>query len=253
VNLLKILQNIAARRSSSGAPPEVAETETTLPGIAAVRERIAELRVAQAAHADLVSQREQSASESGALAGRLDAAKAQLSAREREIALSGSPLQDGILPEEEEVERLKRQLRICQARVAEWDKKVAEDKRAVDAKARNIEYAWNSFGADIDELLYSQWCATAAAMRDVWFTTLAFGRCFGGQEPWWRWRFLRQTFTILDPRDGTPILNPALSAFPVKWTAPATTFLAELQSLRAEIKSATGGAANGNEPLSDED
>jgi hypothetical protein len=243
-SILKYLQDVAARRlSPSGALRADGEGEGALPGTAALCERMEKLREMRAVHAELVSQRMQVSAEVDALASQLSSATEALSMREREIAIAGTSLPDEPLPEENEVNRLKRHLRILQARVVEWDRKVAEDDQKLQSQARGVTDAWDELRASVDQMLYERWCAAALGMRDTWLLVIAFARCFSGQSiPRWRWNFMNQQFIICDLRDGSKILDPRLSAYPEKWPPAATAFMGELQALQAEIRSVTGAS-----------
>lgn len=205
-----------------------------LNGADRIKEGVASLRGARQAHAELVSQREDAARELSALTADQASAREQLAARERAIAVAGGGIPAGPLPEESEVDRLGRHIRIAQAGLADLDERISESQRMVEARSRNMEEAWEELGAAISDSLYRRFCDAIAAIREVWLEYRALVKHFSSQRKI-HWMFTPE-LSIRNPRGADFLIDPMDGPRLEKWPPGASGLLAELGALRAEIE-----------------
>jgi hypothetical protein len=203
-----------------------------------IKERVASRRGARQSHAELVSQREGASRELSALMQDQERARSQLAVCEREIAVAGGAVPDGPLPEETEVGRLGRRIRIAQARVADWDERIGKSQATIETLNRDLEEAWEELGASLSDSLYRRFCDAVAMVREAWLEYCALVRHFRDlrYERKIHWRFLGNL--AISGRRGALLIDPFDSKRPEKWPPGASSLLAELGALRAEIKAA---------------
>ncbi|HUI57720.1 MAG TPA: hypothetical protein VLY04_22235 [Bryobacteraceae bacterium] len=127
----KALRRLAAWRlpsdfpSADAAYPEREGIEEELIEVQTVRECIAKVVSSREAHALLVSLKETEVRELNELMEERAGVQRRLAAREKEIALAGGELPNEPFPEEAEITRLNRHVRIRQERVRGCESKVS--------------------------------------------------------------------------------------------------------------------------------
>lgn len=233
----------AHRTLPSGAPPREEKKTVEIIESAAetIRGRIAVLRGARSAHAEVVSGRDKADAELQALVAERGKVQAYLVEKETEIALKGGPLPEEALPEEMEVNRLDRHIRICRTRLQDWDRKVENSRADLQPLINDVEEAWNDLGSSTAGKLLENFRDAAKRLADAWCQMRAFISHFGAvgkTEYTTRWPWLASLAPIQDPVEGTIILNRNDELRPEKWTVGARELLAALSELRAEVSAA---------------
>jgi hypothetical protein len=233
-----ILRRVAARRPFHvDAPSERENVKEESVEVQAVRARIAGVVKAREAHAQVVEQQNVLAQELKQSMDELAAVQAQLTGREKEIALAGGELPDEPFPEEAEINRLNRHVRIRRERARVFEVKVQEFQEALDARLRDLETSWVAVGAAISERLLADFRAAASALRDAQIGYFSLYSRFCHEWNAACWKQERPKTTIGDPQSAELILNPMhLSPELAHRWPPSVRKLSESVSLlRAEI------------------
>lgn len=215
-----------------------------LPSVRILRERMAEITEAREAHALLVQGKATAQSEVDALASQRAKAAGCLATREREIALAGLPMPAEALPEELEVNRLDRHIRICRVRVQDWDQRVTKSEQGLQALAGDLWAAWQAVGAEIFERALQRYVDAVLAMRAERFNINPIIGCFRG-EPFIRIPFFNHLTAVHHPRDGSLLLDPQRLLEPRYWPPEAAGLGDALRCLQDEVGSAMGRSRSG--------
>lgn len=218
-----------------GAPPEREEVEPESMEVQAVRDCIAKVMAAREAHAEVVRQRDTLVQELNQSTGERAAAQAQLSAREKEIALAGGELPEEPFPEEEEILRLNRHVRMRQERVRSCEDKVRESQTGLDARIQEMEASWGALGTATGERLLKRFREAAVELRD---TQLEYFALFSHFCKKWNpscWKHVAPKLAIGDPMTAELILNPLHIQVAARWPASAQTLLKDVEELRAAV------------------
>jgi hypothetical protein len=208
-----------------------------LNGTDRIKQGLGSLRGARQAHAELVSQRQEAARELSALATDQASAREEIAARERAIAVAGGAMPDGPLPEEAEADRVDRHFRIAQAGLADLDERISESQKVVEALSRELVQAWEELGASISDSLYRRFCDAIAMVREVWLEYRALVKHFSRSQRKIHWMFTPE-LSVHNPRGTDFLIDPYDGSRLEKWTPGASSLLAELGALRAEIEAA---------------
>jgi hypothetical protein len=211
----------------------------------AVRKCIAKVVEAREAHGLVVGQRDASVRELNELTTARAAVEAQLATREKETALAGGELPDEPFPEEAEVSRLSRHVRIRRESVRICENKVRECQEGLDSQVRVLEQAWAALGSATSDLLLKEFREAATAMRDAQLRYLALSPHFYRTWSSSVWKHFDNRLAVADPMSAELILDPIRGTIASRWPLSAQTILGATNDLRAEIDAATGrrGAA----------
>ena len=209
--------------------------------VLAVRACIAKVVEARAAHVPVVKQKESSVQEVNDVTGRRATVQTQLAAREREIALAGGELPNEPFPEDAEIARLNRHIRILQERVRVCEGQERESQGRINAAIRELEQSWAALGAATSERLLKGFRDGAAALRDAHLGYFSLGRYFFHAWSSAAWKGFDKNLAIVDPVSRELILDPLRARIPAKWPAAVQASLKSMEDLRAEIDAVSGG------------
>lgn len=224
------------RRVAAGAPPlEREDMDEQLVEIGTVRSCIANVLQAREAHAAAVGVKDGAVLELNELTEQRAALQTRLTAREKEIALAGGELPDEPFPEEGEIARLNRHIRIRQESVRNCEGKVAERQEQTRARIEELESSWSALGTVIGERLLKNFREGAVALRDAQLGYIALGPHFFKGWSSAAWRRADAKLAIADPANGELILNPLLAKVAAKWPDSAQALAKNMGDLRAEI------------------
>lgn len=223
----------------TGAPPLV-EREVMgeeLAEVLAVRASIARVAEAREAHAAVVGQKAKLVQEAKQTEGELRYAQEQLAAREKLIAVAGGELPDEASPEEVEIARRQRHLRIRQERVHVFEDKARESQKELDARIGDMENSWTALGVATSDRLAADYRDAAAALRAAHLSYFALGVHFFHGWSSAIWRHWNKKLAIADPkRIGEFIIDPRPRALmPDQWPADVQKLQKDMAGLRAEI------------------
>lgn len=203
--------------------------------VQAVRECIARVNRTREAHALVVGQRDVAVRELNELIAEQTAVQSRLTAREKEIALAGGELPDEPFPEDAEMFRLRRGVRIRQERVCIHEAKVQESQARIDARIRELEETWEALGAEISNKLLTRFREAASALRDAQLEYFSLYRHFCSKWNTACWKHETSKLTIGDPMTAELILNPIHIGIAARWPLSAQALLKSVEELRAEI------------------
>lgn len=221
---------------------ELAEVQT-------VRRCIADVAMTRAAHAETVSQKDVAVRDVNELKEVRAGVQARLTAREREIALSGAALPSEPFPEDAEIARLDRHIRILQERVRACEAKARDSQSALDERINELEEAWRSLGAAVSKGLLKSFQEAAAALRDTQLSYRALWPRFSRDWSSAAFKHFHMNLAIADPADGSLILNPMhlsvlapslTGTYEKHWPACALELAREMDELRGEIDAVKG-------------
>jgi hypothetical protein len=230
--------------SFTDAPPQKEKKVTAeSTEVLAVRACIAKVVEARAAHILVVRQKEASVQEVNEVTGRRAAVQTQVAAREREMALAGGELSCDPFPEDAEIARLNRHLRILQERVRICEGHVTLSQGRINAAIGELEQSWCALGAATSERLLKGFRDGAAALRDAHLGYLSLGRYFFHTWSSAAWAAYDKNLAIVDPRSRELILDPLRAQIPAKWPAVVQSSLKSLEELRAKIDAVSGKAS----------
>jgi hypothetical protein len=229
------LRGQAPRSGAEATPPEREGMEENSVEAQAVRDGIAAVLKAREAHGFVAGQRDISVRELNELTGERAAMQARLTAREKEIAVAGGELPDDPFPEEAEITRLNRHIRIRQERVHVCEGKVRESQERLDSQIRELEESWIALGAATSERLAKRFRDAASELRDTWLEYISLSRHFNTKWNSAVWKFFDPKLTITDPTNPELILNPVHAGVPRWWPASVQLLLKAMNDLRAEI------------------
>jgi hypothetical protein len=231
----------------AAAPPlERKNMGVELTEVSTVRDCIAKVVKAREAHALVVGQRGVLVQELNQSMEERTAMQAQLAAREKEIALGGGEIPDEPLPEEAEITRLNRHVRIRQERAKAGESKARESQAGLDAQIRELEAAWIALGAAISDSLLKEFRSAASALKVAHLAYRSLSRYFTQSWNSAAWGGFDARLTIVDPRSREFILNPIhpgvlhpsqAGSAEEWWPASVLTFMADVDGLRAEVDS----------------
>lgn len=200
-----------------------------------VRECIKKLSEARSAHALVVGQRDTAVREVDELRSARATVQARLTAREKEIALSGGELPDKPFPEDEEIARLDRHMRIKQERVRIREGELQKSQAGINAQILQLEASWNALGAAISERLMKDFREAASALRDASMGYISLSRHFSSKWNSAQWKFVDRKLAIADPASTELIVNPIRAPLAKYWPAAVHSILKSVDGLRAEI------------------
>ena len=201
----------------------------------AVRERIAKVAKAREAHALVVGRKDASVQELHKLTVERAVVWDRLRARERDIALTGGKMPDEPFPEDAEITRLDRHVRIGEDRVRDGEKKVAESQAGIRALIGELEESWIALGAATSDRLLQTFRQAAFALKDAQQAYLAVAYYFLRSWDAAAWKGFDGKLTVFDPVTRELILNPLHGQLPEKWTPGAQTLRKNMDGLRAEV------------------
>ena len=209
--------------------------EKTTIEIQAVHDCIAKVTKAREAHALVVGKKDTSVKELNKLMEDRAAVYERLRAREREIAVTGGKLPDEPFPEDAQITRLDRHIRIGQDRVRDWEGKVAESQAGIDALVSEMEESWVAFGAATSDQLLREFRQAALMIRDAQVAYVALTSYFLQSWATSCWKAFDGKLTLVDPMSRELMLNPLHAQFPVKWPPAAQMLRKDVDGLRAEV------------------
>jgi len=204
-----------------------------------VRAAISRVSEARASHALVVGRKEELVGELNQSKNELAAVQAQLTAREKEIAKGNGALPNDALPEDAEISRLSRHIRIRQERVRQAEGMVRESQERIDSQIRAVEESWVQLGASISDRLLKQFRDAAAALTEAQFSYFSLFSHFCGKWNSASWKHGTPKLAISDPMTYDLILNPVLLQSETKRPAAAQALLMGVEGIRAEIDAAT--------------
>jgi hypothetical protein len=244
MNFRGLLQRAAARRNPeilrAGAPPEGESMEEDPVEVQAVRDCIAKVFEAREARALVVGQRDVLVQELNQSVEERTAVQSQITAREKEIALAGGELPDDPFPEEAEVSRLSRHVRIRQERIRVCEGKLQERQKGLDTWIREMEEAWVALGAAIGDRLLNDFREAASALRAAHLGYLSLWGHFLRGWSAATWRHFDKGLAITDPKTAGLLLDPLRAQIPAKWPPSVQSFLKDVDDLRAEVDAVKG-------------
>jgi hypothetical protein len=206
--------------------------------VQAVREHIAKVAKAREAHALVVGKKDTSAEELAKLTGNRAAVRDRLRSREKEIALTGGKLPDEPFPEDAEMARLDRHVRIGEERVRDWERKVSESQAGIRALICELEESWVALGAATGDRLLQEFRQAALALVDAQHAYAALANYFNRSWAPAAWKVWDVRLAIVDPVSRELILNPMFAMRPDKWTPGAQALRKDVDGLRAEVDAA---------------
>ncbi|HEY1218142.1 MAG TPA: hypothetical protein VGF03_04335 [Bryobacteraceae bacterium] len=209
--------------------------EENLAEVQAVRDCIAGVVKAREAHALVAERMDVSVRELNELTGERASVQARLTAREKEIALAGGELPDEPFPEDAEIARLNRHVRIRQEQVRICEGKVRESQEGLDAQILQLEASWSALGAATSERLLKRFRGAAAELQDAWIEYVALSHHFSTKWNPAAWKFPSPKLAIADPMSAELIVNPIHAQVATRWPASAHSILEDVNGLRAEI------------------
>jgi hypothetical protein len=208
--------------------------EKTTIEVQAVHDCIAKVTKAREAHALVVGKKDTSVKELNKLMENRAAVYERLRAREREIAVSGGKLPDEPFPEDTQLTRLDRHIRIGQDRVRDWERKVAESQSGIDALIAEMEESWVALGAATGDQLLKEFRQAALMMRDAQTAYVALTSYFLRSWEASAWKGFDGKLTLVDPMSQELILNPLHARLAEKWPPAAQMLRKDVDGLRAE-------------------
>jgi hypothetical protein len=234
------LRRVAARGYTEflhfATPPrEREQMEAESIQVQAVRACMARVTGAREAHLLVVAKKDAAGGELGALRQNRGVVAARLAAREKDLALAGAVIPDEPFPEETEMARLDRHIRIWQARVSDSEERVRESQAVIDAHLRELEKSWSRLGDAIGERLTTEFRHAASALKEAWLTYFSLRSYFFGGWSSAAWRHFHTKLALVDPKTGDLILNPDFASVAKRWPPSVRTFLDGVNNLRAEI------------------
>lgn len=242
-NLFRAVRRLP--NSFTDAPPLEGEKMTAESiEVLAVRACIAKVVEARADHVPVVKQKESSVQEVNGVTEHRATAQTRLTAREREIALAGGELPNEPFPEDADIARLNRHIRILQERVRVCEGKERESQGRINAAIRELEQSWVALGAATSERLLKGFRDGAAALRDAHLGYLSLGRYFFHVWSSAEWKGFDKNLAIVDPVSRELILDPLRAQIPAKWPAAVQSSLKSMEDLRAEIDAVKSGEAS---------
>ena len=143
-------------------------------------------------------------------------------------------------PEDGEIARLDRHIRILHERVRICEGKERESQGRIDAAIRELEQSWVALGAATSERLLKGFRDGAAALRDAHLGYLSLTRYFFHVWSSAEWKGFDKNLAIFDPVSRELILDPLRARIPAKWPAAVQKFLKSMEDLRAEIDGVKG-------------
>jgi len=206
-----------------------------------VRDHIARVFQAREAHGLVVGQKDTAVEELNVLAKQRTDVQARLTAREKEIALAGAELPDAPFPEDAEIARLDRHVRILKERVRDWENKVRLSQAEVDAEIRGLEASWSALGAATSARLREDFRSAAAALRDAQQGYLSLLPHFHKGWSSAAWRYPDKRLAIADPDGSVLILDPLRVSIAAKWPPAVQLLQKSMDELRGEIDAVKSG------------
>jgi hypothetical protein len=226
-----------------GVPLEREDIKVDLEQVRAVRASIAEVLQARADHTVVTGQKDAAVQELRRLEEEAKGAQAKLRAREKQIALAGGEIPDEPFPEEGEVARCARRVRIGHERLHICEGKVRDVQGELDARIRAMEESWSALGAVIAARLLEDFRAAAEMLKEAQlaYSSLSthFFRGWNGAI----WKHYQKDLAVIDPMSFVPILNPRDAGLANKWPTSVQTLQKDMESLRAEIDQAKAAAS----------
>ncbi len=235
-----------APNSFPDAPPLGEDVEQESIEVRAVRACMAKVFEAREAHGPVVDRKECIVKELNDVTGNRASAQARLAAREKAIALAGGKLPDDPFPEDAEIARLNRHVRILQERVRVCEGAERESQDRIDAAIGDLEKAWCALGTSTGDRLLKNFRDGAAALRDAQLSYLSLERYFNHAWNSAVWKALDKNLVIRDPGSRTLelILNPLHAQLAARWPAGVQSLQKDLADLRAEIDAVKSGEAS---------
>jgi hypothetical protein len=235
-----------APNSFPDAPPQGENVEEESIEVLAVRGCIAKVFEARLAHVPVMKQKKFCLRELNQVTGDRANVQTRLAAREKEIALTGGELPDEPFPEDAELTRLNRHVRILQERVRVCEAKERESEAQIAARISEMEQSWCVLGAATSQGLLDGFREAAHALKEVQLRYISLGRYFFHSWNSAVWKSFDKNFAISDPgsRSLELILDPLRAQLPAKWPASVTRFLKSMEDLRAEVDAVKSGEAS---------
>lgn len=248
MNLKAILRKVVALRrpkrlNVGAAPLEREDRKVDLAEVQAVRASITEVLQARAAHTVVTGQKYVAVQELRRLEEEGESAQARLRAREKEVALAGGEIPDEPFPEEGEVARCARRVRIGHKRLHICEGKVRDAQGQLDARIRAMEESWSALGAVISARLLEDFRAAAETLKEAHLAYSSLSTHFFKGWNGAVWKHYQKDLAIVDPISLVSILNPLHAGLANKWPASVQTLQKDMESLRAEIDQAKAAAS----------
>lgn len=165
---------------------------------------IAEIREAIGAHPGLVSASEAATAEAAAITDGISRLRGSIGNRETEIASSATaPLPEEPFPEEQEMARLERHLRIVRERARIQESTVAANVATLSDLRARLRSAWQDFAIATCKEQRARYRAAGIALRELYIEQMAYLRLFGNIKA------IPEAggALVLDPETGAPLLS----------------------------------------------
>lgn len=228
----------------SDTPPQGENVEEESIEVQAVRGCIAKIFEARAAHVPVMNQKKLCVQELDQVTGDRASVQARLDAREKELALMGGELPDEPFPEDAEITRLNRHIRILQTRVRVCEDNERDSQERIATRISELEQSWRALGAATSERLLDSFRGAAHALKEVQLGYISLGKYFFHSWNSAAWKGFNKNLAIGDPVSHEWILDPLRAQIPTKWPASVQGVLKTMEDLRAEIDAVKPGEAS---------
>ena len=115
------------------------------------------------------------------------------------------------------------------------DGEVQASQMELDSRIRELEQSWSALGEAVSEHLSNRFRAAALALRDAHLEYVSLYPHMSGTWNSAAWICSNGLVAIVDPRNASPIVNPADIQIESRWPPSAHLLAKSMNDLRAEI------------------
>ena len=208
-----------------------------------IRNLTNQLSQLRAAKADLLSQKQTHSAEARAIGEQISAAGSRLETQIADFARNHAGLPNDPFPEEQEMERLKRQLLVILARARLLDPPIAQKQEQIEGLVKAVEEQWTQFGLSGLADVRQRFRDGIETMRELYIEQIAWIDAFRG-FPGAKITVMLDLAHLVDPEGKIQPLDRDDLLFQGAWkrTDVGAEWHRYLAELRQEIDTATKGA-----------
>lgn len=228
--------NLLTTRASSPGKDVSVGTETTIKP-ARVLELIAEIREASEAHAGVVTSQGSADTEANGLLEEIGLLRRSIAAKEASLAVSGEPLPEDAFPEEAQISRLERQLRVVKARERILAESAEAGKTKISDLRNALREAWREFALATCKEQRARFRRAGLLLRSLYAEQMACLTAFGPIG------LIYQDIAIVgDPENpAQPLVDSRSLMVDVHWKKLAGERYQEISALRDRVDGASRG------------
>jgi hypothetical protein len=229
-------------RAALGAPllaRKDVSVETRVIKPTSVMALIAEIREATDAHGGIVESQAAANAHADGLATEIGRLSRGIAGQERALAVSGAPLPADPFPEEAQISRLQRELRVVKARVTVLAESAEANQSKLSELREALRGAWHDFAVATCKEQRERFRAAGLVLRGLYAEQLACLTAFGATQG-----VPAAAIAIVEDPESRGmehgLCDHRFLARQAVWEKPAVARYEELSALRAEVEGACG-------------